>query len=124
MTEFEKEIREYRRESSNYFERQIVYISGGAIALCIGILQAENTIISHYNMSAFLLALVSFSTTLLLNLMSHLTSIKTMDLALEEKEEASDKWNTITNWINRVSIASLALGLISIVITVIQIKQP
>jgi len=119
-----QEIKQYRQKSSDLFERQLVYIAGGAIAVCLGLLQAENSIISSRNIIAFQWALGGFIATLLINLFSHQTSVKSMDLELDKEDCKSDVWNEATKWLNRLSAISLIIGLVSIFITVVQIQMP
>lgn len=124
LLKYHEDIRVYRQKSSDLFERQLVYISGGAIAICLGLLQAEHSIISEQNRLPFQFALGSFIATLLLNLVSHKTSIKSLDLELDSKVKESEKWDKATDILNYLSMATIVVGLISIFITVSKIKLP
>ena len=122
LAEYHTEIKVYRQKASDLFERQLVYISGGAIALCLGLLQSEDSYIYEGNMLAFKWALGGFIFTLLLNLFSHQTSIKSMDSELDGADLKSQNWDKATGYINYASMVSLLIGLTSIFITVIQIQ--
>jgi len=122
LEQYHHGIRTYREKASDLFERQLVYISGGAIALCLGLLQSEDTYIYEGNMLAFKWALGGFIFTLLLNLVSHQTSIKSMDSELDGEDCKSQNWDKATSYINYASMLTLVIGLVSIFITVIQIQ--
>jgi hypothetical protein len=115
-------IVEMRKTSWSMFEKQLVYISGGAIALCIALLQAEQPIIAPNNISWFTCALGCFCLALLVNLISHRTSIYVTDLELRKEQNKSDYWDKITDCLNTLSIGFVIFGLVSIFITVLKIE--
>lgn len=118
--EYLKEVQLYRHKSSDLFEKQLVYISGGAIVICLGLLQAEKSIVSDSNFCPFILGLASFIVTLLLNLVSHRSSISSMDAEIEGKVKKSENWDCVTRVVNYASICTVILGLVSIFVTVVK----
>lgn len=102
---------ETRRYSGREFDRLIVILSGGGLTLSLSFIENINDsfeIISKY----FLLsAWISFTLSLLLILISHLTAMKSIDLEILGQNKRSDKFDYITNTLNFLSLLFLILAI-------------
>lgn len=102
---------ELRNQSSREFDRLIVYLAAGGLGLTV----AFTDDLINLSTAKFKWLLfgtwTAFIITLVLNLISQLTSTKTMDLEMEEEEFRSDFYNEVTKWLNILSIVFLVVGI-------------
>jgi predicted lysophospholipase L1 biosynthesis ABC-type transport system permease subunit len=110
------------QKGQDAFEQQLVYISGGALALSIGFIKDIVGDIASTHYSALLtIGWIFLGVTLLLNLISHLVSTRKINEVIKSINEGSydpaiaiSKFKKIS-WINWSSVGSLAFGLTLIV---------
>ena len=110
-----RQIFELRKESDMLFDKQIRYISSGAIALSVTLIASNRDILLNWIMlTAWILLIV----TLLLNLISYKVAVMALDFdSVEHPEYTEDnKYETWTKRLNWISLGSLALGLIFLVL--------
>lgn len=107
-----------RQSADAAFNKLIVYLSSGALALTIGFVKDLVDLKAAECKVLLIAAWIFFIFSLLSILLSYLTTIKSMDLELDENKNESDKWDKKTILLNNASIAFLILGIISFVIFV------
>lgn len=119
--EREKYLLELWKDSEREFEKLIIYIASGGLALSISISEKIITI-SKVGCSVKLLfaSWICFALTILLGLTFHFTSIKAIDLFLQKKKEKSKFWNKLTNILRILSVILLFLGVSMLVIYAIK----
>lgn len=105
-----KVLLELRNQSSREFDKLIVYLAAGGLGLTVAftndLVDLSTAVLKWLLLGTWL----AFVLALILNLISQLTSTKTMDLEMEEKECRSDFYNEVTSWLNILSILFLVLG--------------
>lgn len=109
---YRKELIELLHKSQDAFEKQLSYISAGALALSIGFIKDVVKNLPKAEVK-WLLALgwILLGMTLLINLTSHIIAAKHHNETIEETF-APESWNqeTVTNrykWVQRINWASL-----------------
>jgi len=113
-----EQIQKIRTYSSEQLDKQIVYLAGGGLVFTIGFIKNIVDISKSTNLTLLFVAWILFVTTLVLNLVSHKSSIKAMDLELQLEHKKSDSWDNATDWLNSISILSLVLAIILFIIFV------
>jgi hypothetical protein len=101
-------MREYSEEQ---FDKLIVTINGGALAITVGFVQDIVKISEVEDTRLLKFSWLCFVTSLLMILISHKTSIASTNFELKEQLSKSDTWDKITNIINTFSVILLILGL-------------
>lgn len=106
------EIRKYAGEQ---FDKLIVYLSSGALLLTVGFV--ENIIDLSKIKNLFLLysSWTCFSLSLIIILVSHRTSLFSIDYELKKKDKISDRLNIATEVLNWLSMFALLAGIISFI---------
>ncbi|MCR5549911.1 MAG: hypothetical protein K6F40_03100 [Bacteroidales bacterium] len=110
-----RQIFELRKESELLFDKQLRYISSGAIALSVTLIASNREIeLNWMLLTAWILLIV----TLLLNMVSYKVAVKALDFdAVEHPEYSEDnKCNAWTEGLNWTSLGTLALGLLFLVL--------
>jgi hypothetical protein len=103
---------ETRKYSGREFDRLIVILSGGGLTLSLGFIEKIEGGILATEKCTLLLTWISFTASLILILISHLTSMKSIDLEILGENLRSDKFDWITNTLNLVSLAFLFLAIV------------
>jgi hypothetical protein len=108
-------IQNSRDYAAKRFETLLVYIASGGLIISIGFV---NDIISiaGKNLTLLKTSWILFASTIFLNLISQLSSIKAMDQELDEKTKSSDLWDKSTRIINFLSVISLFLGILAFIL--------
>lgn len=109
---------ETRKYSGREFDRLIVILSGGGLTLSLGFIEKIEGDILAAEKSFLLLTWVSFTASLILILISHLTSMKSIDLEILGEDVRSDKFDWVTNTLNLVSLAFLFLAIVFFILFV------
>ena len=115
MTEEEKysdKVQKDRDYSSDLFDKQLVYLSAGALVLTIGFVKDLVVITDETNTILLIISWISFTLSLIAMLLSHRSSVYSMDYELDGESEKSDDWDLITKILNWVSTLSLITGII------------
>lgn len=110
-----------RKESELLFDKQIRYISAGAIALSVTLISS----IREIELNCMLLtAWIFLIATLLVNLISYKTTSRSVDYdIIHEPESTSDNiFTKLTRLLNWISIITLVAGLSFLVAFFYQIK--
>ncbi len=115
-----KLLLEIRAESERQFDRQIIYLSGGALVFSIGFV--KDIIGNEEPVCKWMLILswVCFSVALIINLFSYLSTKKAIDHDILGKEKYSKLFNTLTNILNWISILNLLTGLFLVILFAIK----
>jgi hypothetical protein len=119
MTEEEKysdKVQKDRDYSSDLFDKQLVYLSAGALVLTIGFVKDLVVITDETNTILLIISWISFTLSLIAMLLSHRSSVYSMDYELDGKSKKSDDWDLITKFLNWVSTLSLIIGIILFII--------
>ena len=116
-----RQIFELRKESDMLFDKQIRYISSGAIALSVTLISSIREISLNW---LLLVAWICLILTLLLNLISYKVAVKALDYDILEKPKtpSENKYDKLTSIINICSILTLIAGLVFLVLFFYQIK--
>lgn len=113
-------IEKIRLYSSEQFDKQIVYISGGGLVFTIGFVNNIVKFDENTNLCLLIFTWTFFALSLVLNLISHKTSIYAMDFELSGNEKLSDRCDKITEYLN---IFSLFLVIVAIILFVVFIAN-
>lgn len=125
--EFEREIeldhirlvQRTRESSALQFDKLIVYLNGGFIALSVSLVHSfymENVGINSLVITSWLSSIIS----LLLNLISHITTVKSMDYYLENKKNKSKCIDSITYFLNYLCLILLVTALVLFLIYMVR----
>lgn len=108
-----KQLMDLRGEAERQFDRLIVYLSAGGLVFSVGFVK---DIIGENSAPLYkwwlITVWISFSITLILNLVSYITSRKSIDYELEGNIRLKDRYNSCTIWLNWLSVSTLLNGLI------------
>lgn len=107
---------ETRRYSGREFDRLIVILSGGGLTLSLSFIEKIKDSIDQVSKCFLLFTWISFTLSLLLILISHLTSMKSIDLEILGQDKRSDKFDWATNSLNLFSLGFLILAIIFFII--------
>lgn len=110
-----------RKESELLFDKQIRYISAGAIALSVTLISSIREIeLNGMLLTAWILLII----TLLVNLFSYKTTSRSVDYDIIHKPESSSEniFTKLTRLLNWLSIITLVAGLSFLVAFFYQIK--
>ncbi len=114
--EWENRIHEYRKDAVSQFNKQLIYLSSGGLILTIGFIKDIVSLsTSKYNFF-LVLTWLFFTLSLLLNLISYKSTMKSMDLELDGKGDESNKQDLITNRLDNGSLYSLISAVLIFVI--------
>jgi len=115
-----KLLLEIRAESERQFDRQIIYLSGGALVFSIGFVKDIIGNEEPVNKWMLILSWICFSVALLVNLFSYLSTRKAIDQDILGKEKSSLTFNKMTNILNWISILGLLSGLFFMILFAIK----
>jgi hypothetical protein len=108
-----KQLMEMRGEAERQFDRQIVYLSSGGLIFSVGFVK---DIIGDNSEPVYkwllIVVWISFAISLIINLISYLTSRRSIDNELLGREKVSNKFNSCTVWLNWISLFALLNGLL------------
>jgi len=109
---------ETRRYAGEQYDKLIVYLSGGALTLTVGFIEKIVDLSKIKDLSLLYRSWICFSASLIIILISHRTSLLSIDLGIKGKEKPSDVWNIITDILNWISMIALVIGIISFILFV------
>lgn len=118
LKDWNDRIHLYRHEASSQFNKQLVYLSSGGLILTLGFVKDLVNISTANYKCLLLLTWIFFTLTLFLNLISHKSTMKSMDLELDDRCEDSDSQDHITNIMDKGSLLSLILAVLAFIIFV------
>ncbi len=115
-----KLLLEMRSESERQFDRQIIYLSGGALVFSIGFVKdiiGKNE--ADYKW-ILIFSWICFSIALIVNLFSYLSTRSAIDKDIIGKQTSSTFFNKLTIFLNWISILGLLIGLVFMIIFAIK----
>lgn len=101
-------IRDYAEAE---FDKQLMALASGALVLTIGFVKDIVTITAATHKRPLLISWVLFSLTLIVNLLSHLATVKAIDQRTLGKRLSSDTWNTCVKAMNYAAVGSFIAGI-------------
>ena len=111
--------KENRKYSEQEYDKSIVYLAGGGLALTIGFVKDILKITEATNVGLLLVSWICFSTCLLINLLSHSWSVNAADAFLTES--TSWRWkDRLVAWANRACFWLVAAGIACFIIFTLQ----
>lgn len=111
-----KQLMDLRAEAERQFDKQIVYLSGGALVFSIGYVKdiiGKNAVPQCKYL--LIISWVCFAFALIINLLSYLSTRKAIDKELLEIVKHSLIYNKITIYLNWTSIIGLLIGLVFLI---------
>lgn len=117
-----KELLKIRNYAEEQFDRLVVYLNSGALVLTVGFAKDFapcNEPIDPCGESVYnwlVASWVVFTASLMVILISHILTRKSIDLELMKKEDASDLIDNITKYLNISSVILLTFGIISFLV--------
>ena len=111
-----EKIYEIRQSADASFNKLIVYLSSGALALTIGFVQEVVNLSTAICKIILIGSWSLFTISLLVILGSYLTTVKSMDLELDGERDKSNKLDKKTSFLNYSAIFTLVLGIILFII--------
>lgn len=109
--EYRKIILKTREYSSEQFDKLLVYLSSGALVLTLGFAKEIVKITDKTDVRLLIISWSLFALSLLFVLISHKTSLISMDLELAGKKKKSDRMDVITDVFNWSALISLITGI-------------
>lgn len=109
---------ETRRYSGEQYDKLIVYLASGALTLTVGFIEKIIDLSKINNLILLYLSWICFSTSLILILISHRTSLLSIDLEIKNKSKVSDRWDIATKILCWISMIALVGGILSFIIFV------
>jgi len=110
-------------ESSAQFDKQILFISSGALGLSFTFIKDIVELETAICKGLLLVSWILFSIVILMSLFSHYTSKQAINTQIEniedEKNNKANFLNSITKLLNISMIISIVLGLISLILFII-----
>lgn len=113
---YERELQGYYEKSQELFEKQLSYLSAGALSLSIGF--SDDVVDPEHAIFKWLLFIfwILLGLTLMLNFVSHIISAKRISSAIDSIRAGSSDTNKIAqsykvlNWINLTTVVMLCAG--------------
>lgn len=112
-------LQEYRKYAGTEFDRLIVYISGGGLVFTAGFVKNIIDIKNCTNTALLKATWILFTISLIVMLLSHLSSKKSMDLEIKGHIKPSDQWDFITRLLNFSALVSLITAIVLFIIFLI-----
>jgi len=106
--EIVQDIKDYSEEQ---FDKLIVYLNSGALILTMGFVKDIATITKDTDTKLLIYTWSSFVVSLVLILLSHRSSIISMNFEIKKKEKTSDFFDIVTYTLNWASFAIFILGI-------------
>jgi len=108
------------KESSSQFDKQILYISSGALGLTFSFIKDIVDIGTAQYKPMLLIGWLILIIVVLISLFSHYFSMKSLNQRMEDVEAASspkaDKFNKIVSCLNLIMLLALSSGILFIII--------
>lgn len=105
-------------ESSSQFDKQLLFVASGALGLSLAFIKDIVVLSKATNKELLILSWISFGLVILINVISHYTSLKAINYKIENVNKKNDKlskrFNSVTKYFNVIMIVFLAIGLISL----------
>jgi len=111
-----KKLLEIRNYSEEQFDKLIIYLSSGGLVLTVGFVNDLIEIDQSNCISLLITTWISFTLSLIINLFSHRTSLRSTDLELKEEDSKSEFWDEVTNFLNWTGLIFFIIGVLSFII--------
>ena len=102
---------ETRRYSGEQFDKLVVYLSSGALVLTIGFVEKIIDLSKIESLSLLYASWICFCSSLIVILISHMTSMLSIDLDIYGKEKISTGFDIVTHILNWLSLITLLFGI-------------
>lgn len=103
-------------ESSSQFDRQLLFVASGALGTSLAFIKDIVTLSKATNKELLIVSWISFGLVILINVISHYTSLKAINNRIKNLHKPSDKiskrYDSFTKYFNALMIIFLALGLL------------
>lgn len=103
-------------ESSSQFDKQLLFVASGALGISLAFIKDIVKLSNASNKELLILSWFSFGLVILINVISHYTSLKAINNRLKNFHKPNDKtsarYDSFTKYFNAFMIAFLALGLL------------
>jgi|SRR5699024_190825 len=109
-------IRDYAEEE---FDKLVIYLSSGGLVLTVGFVRDIVNVSSSSYSELLIITWIAFTISLITILISHRTSLKSIDLELNDRIQESDSWDIFTGWLNWSGMVAFMLGVISFLIFIL-----
>lgn len=116
IREWQNRIYEYRKDAVSQFNKQLVYLNSGGLVLSIGFVKDIVDLTSSKCNILLIITWLFFTLSLLLNLISYKSTMKSMDYELNNILDKSDKQDVITNRLDNGSVFTLIIAILIFVI--------
>ena len=93
----------------------ILYLSSGALVLTVGFVEKVVDLSKIKNLFLLYFSWTCFSFSLIIILISHRTSLLSIDFEIKGNNKISDCWDRITKVLNWLSMIGLVTGIISFI---------
>lgn len=107
-------------ESSTQFDKQLLFVASGALGLSLAFIKDIVVLSKATNKELLLLSWISFGLVILINVISHYTSLKAINYKIEniykKKDRFSQSFNSVTKYFNIMMIVFLASGLVLLIV--------
>ncbi|RXM42762.1 hypothetical protein [Flavobacterium sp. YO64] len=107
-------------ESSTQFDKQLLFVASGALGLSLAFIKDIVVLSKATNKELLLLSWISFGLVILINVISHYTSLKAINYKIEninkKKDRFSQSFNSLTKYFNVMMIVFLASGLVLLIV--------
>jgi uncharacterized beta-barrel protein YwiB (DUF1934 family) len=113
-----KTIRKIRDYAEEQFDKLIVYLNSGALVLTVGFVKDIVKITDKTDTTLLKASWILFTTSLVIILISHKTSVIAMNYELKDNEKISNYWDILTQILNWSSLVVLVGGIISFLLFV------
>jgi hypothetical protein len=113
--EYLSKLYEIRKYAGEQYDKLIVYLSSGALVLTVGFVEKVVDLSKIKNLFLLYFSWTCFSISLIIILISHRTSLLSIDFEIKENNKTSDCWNIITEVLNWLSMIALVIGIISFI---------
>lgn len=107
-------------ESSTQFDKQLLFVASGALGLSLAFIKDIIVLSKATNKELLLLSWISFGLVILINVISHYTSLKAINYKIEninkKRDRFSQSFNSVTKYFNIMMIVFLASGLVLLIV--------
>ena len=115
-----KEIKELWNEALEQFDKQLIFLSSGALVLSMGFVKDIVKITPTTDTSHLVCAWILFACSLVCNLLSYRSSFYAMHFELKNYHKTSDVFDYFTEGLNWLSFLTLIVGIVKFILFINQ----
>ena len=113
--EYLSKLYEIRKYAEEQYDKLIVYLSSGALVLTVGFVEKVVDLSKIKNLFLLYFSWTCFSFSLIIILISHRTSLLSIDFEIKGNNKISHCWDRITKVLDWLSMIGLVTGIISFI---------